>query len=73
MFVLGECYKKAERHAEAIDVFTRLYELTLRGHGINSENAVGVARALYDLHDQVGDGKGITLGRTPTVVCLLLR
>jgi len=54
MYALATCLRGAGRREEAAEVFNKLYDITLATQGAKSENAVGVARQLYELHDEAG-------------------
>ena len=62
------CVKAAGKLSEAVSLFTVLYETTVRTAGLASQNAVGVARTLCELHDEVW-GPSISRGRGPGEDC----
>jgi len=49
---LASTHRQAGRTQQATALFTDLYALILASQGPNCENAVGVARQLYELHDE---------------------
>jgi len=51
IYALASCYRSAHREEESRALFETLYEMTISTQGLNSENAVGVSRQLYELCD----------------------
>ena len=54
MYLLGNVYRQQGRPSEAVQLFTQLYEVVLSTQGQQSDNAVGLAKTLCDLYDEVG-------------------